>query len=270
MAIRKKVQTTLPTVAANDVVPVFQSLAVAEFDGEPRVRDLDLAERLGFERPRKIRELIERNKAEIEAMGVCPAVGQTHGPQGGRPTKEFYLNEEQALLVATLSNTSQAQAVRAALIRTFVAYRRGHLEQPAGLTDTESRKIIGGIVKAVITNQLQTILPQLVQAEIVSSQYTAVRGLTAGEVLDMAGFTNRKGLRGLAGWASSQLRRFHAAKETASPLATLGRSTAYVFDRGLYRALPGHELRPADRPHRGQAVGGGPTDPDPSRRMGRA
>ncbi|MNT16153.1 hypothetical protein D3C72_1512420 [compost metagenome] len=93
----------------------------------------------------------------------------------------------------------------------------------------------GGIMKAVITNQLQVLLPQLVQAEIASHQYVGVRGLTAGEVLDMAGFTNRKGLRGLAGWTSSQLRRFHAAKGIASPLATLGRSTAYVFDRALSR-----------------------------------
>jgi hypothetical protein len=32
-------------------------------DGEPRVLDLTVAERLGFARPRAIRQLIQRNRA---------------------------------------------------------------------------------------------------------------------------------------------------------------------------------------------------------------
>jgi hypothetical protein len=160
MARTTKVQPI--AVAANDTSPVFQSLAVAELDGEPRIRDLDLAERLGFERPRKIRELIERNMAEITDMGVCPAVGQTHGPKGGRPTKEYFLNEEQALVVATLSNTSQARAVRSLLIKTFVAYRRGQIEAPAGITDAESRKVVGGIVKSIVHKEITDAIPHVV------------------------------------------------------------------------------------------------------------
>lgn len=38
-------------------------------DGEPRVRDIELAERLGFDRPSNIRNLIQRNIKEIEALG---------------------------------------------------------------------------------------------------------------------------------------------------------------------------------------------------------
>jgi hypothetical protein len=112
---------------------------------------------------------------------------------------------------------------------------RGDLDGIVTGLDPKVASQIGGIIKGIVHNQLSVILPQLIQAEVTSHQYVGVRGLTAGEVLDMAGFTNRKGLRGLAGWASSQLRRFHAAKGTASPLATLGRSTAYVFDRALSR-----------------------------------
>ncbi len=100
-------------------------------DGEPRVRDLDLAEKLGFDRPRDIRKLIERNMAEISGLGVCATVAQTSGPKGGRPTSEYHLNEEQALLVSVLSNAPNAAAVRAMLIRVFVAYRRGELETKA-------------------------------------------------------------------------------------------------------------------------------------------
>ncbi|MFJ5486575.1 hypothetical protein ACIKTA_02500 [Hansschlegelia beijingensis] len=42
-------------------------------------------------------------------------------------TEEFWLNEEQARLVATIFNAPHAAAVRAMLIRTFVARRGGHL-----------------------------------------------------------------------------------------------------------------------------------------------
>ena len=94
---------------------------------------------------------------------------------------------------------------------------------------------IGGIIKGVVHRQIHDLLPALVQAEIVANQYVGVRGLTAGEVLDMAGFTNRKGLRGLSGFVSGRLRRFHSEKGVASPIASLGRSTAYVFDRALSR-----------------------------------
>jgi hypothetical protein len=44
--------------------------------GEPRVRDFDLAEKLGFERPRKIRDLIKRNEAKLLTFGGCPTVGR--------------------------------------------------------------------------------------------------------------------------------------------------------------------------------------------------
>jgi anti-repressor protein len=45
-------------------------------EGEPRIRDLDLAERLGYERRRDIRKIIERFVNEI---GICATVAQNHG-----------------------------------------------------------------------------------------------------------------------------------------------------------------------------------------------
>lgn len=110
-----------PSAASTEV-------ALREVDGEPRVRDLDLAEKLGFDRPRDIRKLIERNIVEIERFGTCATVAHV---VRGNLTKEFHLNEEQALLVSVLSNAPNAAAVRAMLIRVFVAFRRGELETKA-------------------------------------------------------------------------------------------------------------------------------------------
>ena len=49
------------------------------------------------------------------------------GSGAKREVQEYWLNEEQALLVAVLSKAPNAPAVRAMLIRVFVAYRRGRL-----------------------------------------------------------------------------------------------------------------------------------------------
>lgn len=43
-------------------------------DNEPRIKDVVLGERLGLNRPRKIREVILSNMAELLAYGCAPLV----------------------------------------------------------------------------------------------------------------------------------------------------------------------------------------------------
>jgi ribosomal protein S18 acetylase RimI-like enzyme len=97
------------------------------------VRDVDLAERLGFERPRKVRELIEANLQEINAFGCAPRRGahiEIEGPNGGfrkQEVQEYWLNEPQALYIAQVSDAPRADDVRVMLIRAFMASRCGRL-----------------------------------------------------------------------------------------------------------------------------------------------
>lgn len=100
-------------------------------DREPRIRDLRLAEVLGFERPRKIRDLIERNKSEIEGFGSS---APRRGAYRGQEITEYFLNEPQALLLCMFSRTERAAAVRQALIEVFMAFRRGQLPATAAPT----------------------------------------------------------------------------------------------------------------------------------------
>ena len=51
-------------------------------DGEPRVLDLDLAERLGYERPRKIRDLIDRHMDTLIEFGKCATMARFTGERG--------------------------------------------------------------------------------------------------------------------------------------------------------------------------------------------
>lgn len=113
---------------------------------EPRVRDLTIAERLGMAAPYDIRRTIEANRAELEGYGdlaSLPSGGfgaapRNPGTKGGRPGREYYLNEGQALVLCALSRTPKAAEVRKALIDVFMAFRTGKIA-PAAPTLSDER-----------------------------------------------------------------------------------------------------------------------------------
>ena len=110
-------------------------ITVSAVEGEPRVLDTDLAAALGMVNQRDIRTMIHTNRAELEGFGSLSVATTNPGPLGGRPGKAFYLNEEQALLVAMFSRSERAKEVRAALVRVFAAWRkrgRKQLGAPGG------------------------------------------------------------------------------------------------------------------------------------------
>jgi hypothetical protein len=76
----------------------FITLAIATVDGEPRVLDIDLARSLCFDRPRDIRKIIARYKANLLKFGICATVAQIH-EGAGRPAIEYWLNKQQALFI---------------------------------------------------------------------------------------------------------------------------------------------------------------------------
>jgi hypothetical protein len=93
-------------------------------DGDARVLDLRLAERLGFERSYVIRQLIDRNADELRRYGeLIVRTVQTIGP--GRPGQEYWLNEAQLILVSMKSDTNRAADVREEVIKVFLAWRHG-------------------------------------------------------------------------------------------------------------------------------------------------
>ncbi|MFT8445491.1 MAG: phage antirepressor KilAC domain-containing protein [Acetobacter orientalis] len=101
-------------------------------EGELRILDLDLAKRLGFGRPRKIRELIVRHKDSLEQMGTCPAVGRVIK---GNETEVYYLNRKQAIFITAKSETAEATDITIEIIERFDAYERGEVK-PAIVEET--------------------------------------------------------------------------------------------------------------------------------------
>jgi D5 protein-like len=105
-------------------------LTVQDFDGEPRMRDLDIAEALGFSKLYNIRKLIDRCLADLNEMGqvVFSTVEKT--ANGGRTGTDRWLNEEQSLFIAAKSETRAANRVLRQMIAVFTAWRHGRLTPP--------------------------------------------------------------------------------------------------------------------------------------------
>jgi phage antirepressor YoqD-like protein len=109
------------------------SLVLVEIDGEPRVHDLVLAERLGFAEPRTIRKIIKRNESRLLKFGTRSTVSRV--TVTGQEFDEFYLNQRQAIFICMKSETERAFDVQAEIIRVFDAYLKGETQvKPAELT----------------------------------------------------------------------------------------------------------------------------------------
>jgi hypothetical protein len=109
-------------------------LVCAAGDDEPRVRDIDAAECLGFKRPRKVRDLIERIWPKNKRPDVRPTVGRASMPRGGTrevTVKEYWLTEAELLKVIARSETPVADAILDDMIRVYMAVRRYLLTHPA-------------------------------------------------------------------------------------------------------------------------------------------
>lgn len=123
------------------------------YGDEARMRDLDLARALGFDRVTSIRVLLGRHMATLERFGPMVrrsyqpdqtqdddendwegvGVGLHHsdakppaGPRG-RPSVEYWLNKRQALFVCTKSDAENAVEVTLHIIDVFVQWTEGTL-----------------------------------------------------------------------------------------------------------------------------------------------
>jgi hypothetical protein len=95
-------------------------------DKEPRIRDLELGKKLGYASPVDVRKLVARlaEAGKLPGASVVATVAKT---SGGRPGREYWLDERSALLVASQSGMPSGIDVTIEVIDVFVRYRRGEL-----------------------------------------------------------------------------------------------------------------------------------------------
>lgn len=105
-------------------------LSLADLDttggDEPRIKDVRLGECLGMAQPLNIRQVIEKNRAELEGFGSIHAAREliTGGKGARRNVTIYWLTEPQALLICMFSRTPTAAQVRRELVLVFMEYRR--------------------------------------------------------------------------------------------------------------------------------------------------
>lgn len=103
------------------VVREFEGVELCDWGRGYLARDLEVAKWLRFTRLEKVRDIIRRNAKELNDYGVLTTEVETHGQEGGRPATVYYLNKDQALIVAMLSRAQGAAEVRKILTRAFDA-----------------------------------------------------------------------------------------------------------------------------------------------------
>jgi hypothetical protein len=104
-----------------------KEIAPTLVDGELRILDVNLAERLGFAKPTKIRDLVKRHLPSLETMGTVPTVGTV---VRGQKTTEFYLNRKQAIFITAKSETPTATDITIEIIHRFDEYEQGRIASP--------------------------------------------------------------------------------------------------------------------------------------------
>lgn len=152
-------------------------------DDEPRMRDVELAEKLGYGQPRDIRKLISRlaKEGKLPDVHVRATVARTQMPTGGvRETKvnEYWLTEAEVLYLAAKSETEAADALLREVIRVYMLARRGLLPQPgndqAMFTALSEIRQIQTLQQAAIARQDAAMVQQ---AEAVTALVAAVAGI---------------------------------------------------------------------------------------------
>ncbi|HLN23879.1 MAG TPA: hypothetical protein VK558_07845 [Patescibacteria group bacterium] len=146
----------------NAIAPISVTDINTTVSHDPRILDVRVAARLGYERPADIRELIERNADELATYGEVFRTVRKTGSKGGRPGKEFWLNEAQTLLVCMFSKTDAAATVRKEVIEVYMAYRRAALsgDLPASIENSphvqNARRILQEEREAVAEERTRT------------------------------------------------------------------------------------------------------------------
>jgi hypothetical protein len=195
-----------PTLEERTMDDSTFDVVLREIDGEPRTLDIDIGERLGFSRPRAIRQTIERNISALQSFG---ALATQRGKSRGQEFVEYLLNEEQALYVAAVSDAPRAHDVRVMLIKVFVAWRRGQLQLPEEMIRTfgMAKSLVRDVTELKKSHQEIVAFLTDPRGGLVPAHDLAGT-VTASMVIDMAGVGKHERVRGTSAIVTRCLKDF--------------------------------------------------------------
>lgn len=99
----------------------FSPNNIKTIDGIARMRDLDLGEALGFDRPRNVRKLIQTHRNILETLEATNLLQVEQTPKVGRPSREYWLSKKQCLYICAKSDTDLAAMITIRMVEVFDA-----------------------------------------------------------------------------------------------------------------------------------------------------
>lgn len=209
-------------------------------DAQPRIKDLDLGERLGLERPIAIRRIILRhiqvgNIRPMSNVSMVERFTSSGKSRGFVKDTSYWLTESEALFIVSQSETKNAVRLTMQMIAVFIAVRRGLFEPNAGrlaYLETENKRLEATAQqRAVIGNDYveSYIKPRIERA---AQLYCGVGGRSVAS--HRRGVTNR--VRAAVGWSKRGARwtNYPNSPERVSELlVALDREIAEARDAGL-------------------------------------
>jgi hypothetical protein len=121
------------------VIPGIVSTSAVRGNGEARIKDTDLATKLGYADPTKIRQHIKRNAEALKAMGSFAQIVRTFVSGNGarREVTEYHLNQAQAAYLISKARTKNATSMAIVIAEVFALFAQGHLA-PTSRTAAEA------------------------------------------------------------------------------------------------------------------------------------
>lgn len=174
---------------------------------------------------------------EIRRLGIVR-------PQGGQPAKLILLTESGYLMLVKSLTDDLAWQVQRQLVRSY--FRPTVPDSAPGLTPAD-RRIVGGIFQrvgakaftAAALRILDEMLPSMVAAAVASHRFEMVEGVTATDVIELAGYATGRRPRGLTQFVSPRLTNFHGARGLPVRRSRRGRGGVKLFDESTARAWLG-------------------------------
>lgn len=208
-----------------------------QHNGEPYVAMRRVVENLGLNWAGQHAKLVERTSL------MCMDI-HTHDTTGRKQQMLSMPVAKLPLWLATINPNKIPDPARRAKIELYQAESaialhdywtkglavRGDMDGMVTNLDPAVMKALGGMFKGIVSKQLSEVLPSLVEREVLAGRYNVVMGVSALEVLEMAGHRRGKRPKGASQFVSRRLGRFHEERGMPVRRSRHGSESLRLFD----------------------------------------
>lgn len=141
-------------------------LEIENIDDEPRVRDLVLGSALGYDRPRKIRDLISKHNNDLQYIARLPQRRATsHDGSGARVIHESLLNQAQVSYIITRCGLPNANEWCKQIAMVFAAWQTGKLDDLQTVVEIQDAREAAEIAAPALAELNRAMVASVVREE---------------------------------------------------------------------------------------------------------